>query len=94
MDDIELVFTEDALHAIAEDAIKQKTGARGLRTVVEEILLDVMYEAPSLPDIKKCVVSQDTVANRRRPLLVTESGRVLGEDPTADDLPPDLSESA
>ena len=69
-------------------------GARGLRTVVEEILLDVMYEAPSLPDIRKCVVSQDTVVNRRRPLLITESGRVLGEDPAGEDPPLEVPESA
>ncbi len=81
MDDTELVFTDDALTAIAEEAIKQRTGARGLRTVVEEILLDVMYDAPSNPDIRKCVVSADTVRNRRRPLLVAESGQAVGEDP-------------
>ena len=80
MDGVELAFTDDALTAIAGQALGQKTGARGLRTVVEELLLDVMYDAPSLPEIRKCVVSQDTVLNRRRPLLVTESGQVVGED--------------
>ncbi|MCY3655859.1 MAG: ATP-dependent Clp protease ATP-binding subunit ClpX [Chloroflexi bacterium] len=80
MDDTELVFTDDALRLIAEEAIEQKTGARGLRTVVEGLLLDVMYEAPSNPDIRKCVVSAETVRNRARPLLVTESDQVLGEE--------------
>ena len=80
MDGVELAFTDDALTAIAGQALGRKTGARGLRTVVEELLLDVMYDAPSLPEIRKCVVSQDTVLNRRRPLLVTESGQVVGED--------------
>ena len=80
MDDTELVFTDDALRLIAEEAIEQKTGARGLRTVVEGLLLDVMYEAPSNPDIRKCVVSAETVRNRARPLLVTESDQVVGED--------------
>ena len=96
MDDIELVFTDDALRAIAEEAIKQKTGARGLRTVVEDLLLDVMYEAPSLPDIRKCVVSKDTVASRRRPLLVTESGQALGDgaDAAEDGVEVEVSESA
>ena len=92
MDDVELAFTDDALHAIAEDAIEQKTGARGLRTVVEELLLDVMYDAPSMPEIRKCVVSADTVRNRTRPLLVTESGAVVG-DAAADDAL-EVSESA
>ena len=89
MDDVELAFTDDALHAIAEDAIEQKTGARGLRTVVEELLLDVMYDAPSMPEIRKCVVSAETVRNRTRPLLVTESGAIVGD--TGSD---DVSESA
>ena len=93
MDDVELVFTDDALLAIAEDAIKQKTGARGLRTVVEELLLDVMYDAPSMPEIRKCVVSAETVRNRTRPLLVTESGQVVG-DGAADDGDLEISESA
>ena len=80
LDDVELVFTDEAYVAIAEAAIRQRTGARGLRTVVEEILLDVMYEIPSRPDIRKCVVSADCVTRRQRPLLVTESGQVLSEE--------------
>ena len=81
MDNTELVFTDDALRLIAEEAIEQKTGARGLRTVVEGLLLDVMFEAPSNPDIRKCVVSAETVRNHVRPLLVTESEQVVGEEP-------------
>ena len=92
MDDVELAFTDDALQAIAEDAIEQKTGARGLRTVVEQLLLDVMYDAPSMPEIRKCVVSAETVRNRTRPLLVTESGAVVGD--TAPDDALEVSESA
>ena len=92
MDDVELVFTDDALQAVAEAAIEQKTGARGLRTVVEELLLDVMYDAPSMPEIRKCVVSAETVRNRTRPLLVTESGAVVGDGSPDDAL--EVSESA
>ena len=92
MDDVELAFTDDALHAVAEAAIEQKTGARGLRTVVEELLLDVMYDAPSMPEIRKCVVSAETVRNRTRPLLVTESGAVVGDGTPGDAL--EVSESA
>ncbi|MYB42260.1 MAG: ATP-dependent Clp protease ATP-binding subunit ClpX [Chloroflexi bacterium] len=92
MDDVELAFTDDALQAIAEDAIEQKTGARGLRTVVEQLLLDVMYDAPSMPEIRKCVVSAETVRNRTRPLLVTESGAVVGDASPGDAL--EVSESA
>ncbi len=85
LDDVELVFTDDALREIAEEAIGQKTGARGLRTVVEDLLLDVMYETPSRPDIRKCVVTGDSVKNRTRPLLITESGQVLNGD--TDEVP-------
>jgi len=92
MDSMELVFTEDALRAIAEEALGQKTGARGLRTVVEDVLLEVMFEAPSRTDIAKCIVTTDTVKSRRHPLLVTKSGQVLNGD--ASELPEFPEESA
>ncbi len=92
MDSMELVFTDDALRAIAEEALQQKTGARGLRTVVEDTLLEVMFEAPSRSDIAKCIVTADTVAGRRQPLLVTASGQVLNGDPS--ELPGLTAESA
>ncbi len=77
LDHCELSFTDEALVAIAERAIMQKTGARGLRTVLEETLLDVMYEIPSRDDIQKCVVSAESVLNRQRPLLLTAAGRAI-----------------
>ena len=80
LDGVELSFTDDALTAIAERALAQKTGARGLRTVLEETLLDVMFDIPSRPDIKKCVVSVETVTNRQRPLLLTASGSQVDVD--------------
>ncbi len=83
LDDVELSFTDDGLRAIAERAITQKTGARGLRTVLEETLLDVMFEIPSRPDIKKCVVSAETVTNRQRPLLLTAAGGAVEFDEDA-----------
>ncbi|MDP6604888.1 MAG: ATP-dependent Clp protease ATP-binding subunit ClpX [Dehalococcoidia bacterium] len=92
LDDVELTFTDDALVSIAEQALKLKTGARGLRTVVEELLLDVMYEAPNRPDLVKCVVSGETVKSRRRPLLVTESGEEI--EPGDDLEEEDVQESA
>ena len=64
LDDVELVFTHEALRATAEAALNQKTGARGLRTVVEEMLLDVMYEIPSRPEVLKCVVYADCITQR------------------------------
>ncbi|MSQ41903.1 MAG: ATP-dependent Clp protease ATP-binding subunit ClpX [Dehalococcoidia bacterium] len=84
LDNIELVFTDDALHEIAVQALTLKTGARGLRTVVEELLLDVMYEAPTRQDIVKCVVSAETVRGHRRPLLVTKSGEEIVDSGESD----------
>jgi ATP-dependent Clp protease ATP-binding subunit ClpX len=83
LDSVELVLTDDALEAAAEEALRHKTGARGLRTVLEECLLDVMYEIPSRGDVKKCVVDADAIRGLRRPLLLTRSGQALnlwGED--------------
>lgn len=71
LDDVELEFTEDALSAVAQQAQERKTGARGLRTAIEDVLLDVMYEIPSLENVRKCVVNADVITNRSRPLLMT-----------------------
>jgi ATP-dependent Clp protease ATP-binding subunit ClpX len=75
LDGVELVFTEDALEAVAEEAMGRKTGARGLRTIIEETLLDVMYEIPSRTDVVKCVVNGETIRRKMRPLLLAQSGR-------------------
>jgi ATP-dependent Clp protease ATP-binding subunit ClpX len=77
LDGVELSFTPEALEACAEEAIRQKTGARGLRTVLEDTLLEVMYEIPSRGDVKKCVVSAETVTKRQRPLLLTRAGQAV-----------------
>jgi ATP-dependent Clp protease ATP-binding subunit ClpX len=79
LDNVELVLTDDALEACAEEAIRHKTGARGLRTVLEDTLLDVMYEIPSRGDIKKCVVNGEILRNRSRPLLLTRSGQAVAD---------------
>jgi ATP-dependent Clp protease ATP-binding subunit ClpX len=80
LDGVELAFTQDALEACADEAIRHRTGARGLRTVLEDTLLDVMYDIPSRSDVVKCIVNADTIRQRRRPLLVTRSGQELAED--------------
>jgi ATP-dependent Clp protease ATP-binding subunit ClpX len=80
LDGVELVFTQDALEAIADEAITHKTGARGLRTVLEDTLLDVMYEVPSRTDVQKCIVSAETIRHRQRPLLVTASGQEIAPE--------------
>jgi ATP-dependent Clp protease ATP-binding subunit ClpX len=72
-DDIELVFAEDSLGAIADKALARETGARGLRSILEETLLDVQFELPSRRDVTKCVVTRETIEGGRRPTLVTEA---------------------
>jgi ATP-dependent Clp protease ATP-binding subunit ClpX len=85
LDRVELVFTSDALDAAAEGAIKQKTGARGLRTIIEDVLLDIMYEIPSRADVKKVIINGDVITSRHKPLLVTRSDRTAAysEDESA-----------
>ena len=70
MDGVELTFTKDALVAIAIKAQSRKTGARGLRSILEEVMLDVMYDLPSLQGVKKCVITKDTIDKREQPTLV------------------------
>jgi ATP-dependent Clp protease ATP-binding subunit ClpX len=74
-DDIELVFAEDSLEAIADKALERETGARGLRSILEETLLDVQFELPSRRDVTKCVVTRETISQGRRPTLVTEAAQ-------------------
>ena len=71
-DDVELVFADDALDAVASEALKRGTGARGLRAILEEVLLEVMYELPSRDDVVKCLVDRSVVLDKVRPTLVAE----------------------
>ena len=71
MDNIDLEFKDDAIREIAKEALKRNTGARGLRAIIEDIMLDVMYDIPSRNDVSKCVVTKDVVAKKEEPLLVT-----------------------
>src|SRR5213594_2492726 len=75
-DSIELVFTEDALWEIADKALERETGARGLRSIIESALLDVMFELPSRKDVSKCVITKETISRSIRPTLVTSAGAV------------------
>ena len=81
MDGVELAFTDDALDACAEDSLKHKTGARGLRTVLEDVLLDVMYEIPSRADVKKCLVTAEVIRDGERPRLLTRGGEEVQNEP-------------
>ncbi|HEX4745386.1 MAG TPA: ATP-dependent Clp protease ATP-binding subunit ClpX [Gaiellaceae bacterium] len=79
-DSIELVFTEDALWEIADHALQRETGARGLRSIIELALLDVMFELPSRTDVTKCVLTKETISRGQKPTLVTSGAAAAVED--------------
>ncbi|MED5048805.1 ATP-dependent protease ATP-binding subunit ClpX [Bacillus siamensis] len=83
LDDVELEFEDEALSEIAKKAIERKTGARGLRSIIEGIMLDVMFDLPSRDDIEKCVITGSTVADGEAPRLVLKDGTVVGQDKTS-----------
>lgn len=70
MEDVRLTFSEDALRSVSRQAIKRKTGARGLRSIMEGILLDTMYDLPSMVGVEEVVISSETVDGRAKPLLI------------------------
>jgi ATP-dependent Clp protease ATP-binding subunit ClpX len=78
---VELVFTPEALDAAADLALKLRTGARGLRTIIEEVLLDTMYEIPSRGDVGKCLIDADAIRRQRKPLLLDKQGQPIEEVP-------------
>ncbi len=71
-DNVRLKFTDGALGAIARKAVLRKSGARGLRAILEEIMLEVMYEIPSQKGIKECLVTEDTITKKDKPILIYE----------------------
>jgi ATP-dependent Clp protease ATP-binding subunit ClpX len=82
LDKVELVFTPGALQAAADVALDRKTGARALRSIVEEALLEVMYDIPERADIRKCIITEETIRNGRLPLLLTKTDLDKGVDET------------
>ncbi len=82
LDKVELVFTDSALQAAAEVAVTRKTGARALRSIVEEALLEVMYDIPERTDVKRCIITEETIREGRAPLLLTKSDVDKGVDET------------
>jgi len=79
MEGVELKFTENALRVIAEEAVKRNTGARGLRSIIEEVMVDVMYEIPSLTDVKECVVTEEVILKKERPILIFKKDKKVKE---------------
>src|SRR5438045_588895 len=72
LEKVRLKFTDDAVAAIAKEAMKRGTGARGLRAILEEVMLEIMYELPSIEDLKECIITREVILNRERPVLVSE----------------------
>ena len=75
LDDVELEFDKDALEAIVDKAIERKTGARGLRSIIEEIMRDIMFDIPSNPKIEKCIVTKETVLEKKEPKLIINENK-------------------
>ena len=75
MDNVELEFEEEALGVIVDKAIERKTGARGLRSIIEEIMRDIMFEIPSNPKIEKCIITKETVLNNEPPKIIINNNR-------------------
>ena len=69
-DNVELEFTPEALRAIAEKALERKSGARGLRAIIESVMTDTMYELPSMEGVKKCIITEDAVLKGEKPILI------------------------
>ena len=77
--DVELVFEDDALNAIVDRAIARNTGARGLRSIIEDIMRDIMFDVPSDERITKCIITKDTVDNKAAPKVVIDENKKKSE---------------
>ena len=75
MENVKLKFTPEALSAVAREAIKRQSGARGLRAILEEVMMNLMYEIPSRKDIKEVVVTEGAILKKEEPILVYQKGR-------------------
>jgi len=73
MENVHLKFTDGAMSSIASEAIRRDTGARGLRAILEEIMLDVMYDLPGRDNVKECIISEEVVERKKDPILVYEN---------------------
>ena len=86
MDNVDLEFTPDALRAIAKKAMERKSGARGLRAIIESVMMDTMFELPSMKNVRKCVITREAVEEGKPPVLITEDETASlpeGEKPSA-----------
>ena len=83
LDDVELEFSDEALGAISELAIERKTGARGLRSIIEEALIDIMFDIPSSDDVTKVVITEETIRDHKNPSLYDSEGNLLNDEKTS-----------
>ncbi|KKI54565.1 MAG: ATP-dependent Clp protease ATP-binding subunit ClpX [Staphylococcus equorum] len=83
LDDVELVFTDEALSAISDKAIERKTGARGLRSIIEEALIDIMYDVPSSEGVVKVVITEETINDEKDPELYDKEGNLVNKEQTS-----------
>ena len=72
MENVKLKFTEDALRAVARQALERKSGARGLRAILEDAMMDLMFEVPSRSDVKEVIVNEDVILKREKPIMLFE----------------------
>ena len=82
-DDVELEFTPEALREIARQALTRKSGARGLRAIIEGVMTDTMYELPSMDNVRKCVITKEAVLNQEKPQLIFGEKREALPEPDA-----------
>ena len=82
LDNVDLEFEQEALNLIVDKAIERKTGARGLRSIIEEIMRDIMFEIPSNPKIEKCIITEETVRNGEPPKIIINNNREIIEPKT------------
>lgn len=75
IDNVELEFNEEAINAIVDKAIERKTGARGLRSIIEDIMRDIMFEVPSNPKVEKCIINKETVTENKEPEIIINENR-------------------
>lgn len=83
LDDVDLEIEDEAVRAVARKALERKTGARGLRSIFEKVMTEIMYEIPSRDDVEKCIITKDTIEEERQPKLVLTDGKIAEPEATA-----------
>jgi ATP-dependent Clp protease ATP-binding subunit ClpX len=98
-DGVELIFREEALKLIAHEAMARRTGARALRSILEETMMNVMFDVPSLSGVAQCIIEEETIREKSEPTLITRAellaqSREAKEEEKAEDAPPKLAKAA